>query len=123
MNKKALIQYYIDGWKNGNEAEILDVLSDDCIIIESHGPTYRGKEIVKKWISDWFGKGNVIEKWKLTSFHTCDDMLFCEWVFIYKGKKIRESFLGMTIAKIKKGKISDLREYRMTEFPFIWRHK
>lgn len=120
MNGKALIQQYIEGWKSGNEAEILDVFAEDCLVIESHGPTYRGKEIIKKWIADWFGRGNVVEKWVITSFHTCGDTIFCEWVFAYKGKKVREAFEGVTIAKLKNGKISDLREYRMLGFPYMW---
>ena len=39
-----IVQRYVDGWKKGNESEILDALTEDCIIIESHGPTYRGKK-------------------------------------------------------------------------------
>lgn len=44
---KPIVQRYVDAWKKGNESEILDVLAEDCIIVESHGPTYRGKKIVK----------------------------------------------------------------------------
>lgn len=120
MNERALIQRYIDGWKKGSEAEILDVFNEDCIVIESHGPTYRGKEIIKKWIADWHKQGNVVEKWEIKSFYTCGDMVICEWVFAYKGKKIREVFEGITIAKLKNGKVSDLREYRMLAFPYMW---
>ena len=120
MKGKALIQQYMDGWKSGSEKKILEALAEDCLIIESHGPTYRGKEIIKQWIADWLGQGNVIEKWKITSFHACSNTVFCEWIFAYKGKKIREAFEGITIAKLKNGKITDLREYRMTAFPYMW---
>jgi hypothetical protein len=117
---KSLIQRYVDGWKEGDEKKILNTLADDCIIIESHGPTYRGKESVKQWIADWHGRGNTVEKWVITSCYICKNVIVFEWVFAYKGKKIREAFGGVTLAKVKNGKISDLREYRATEFPFMW---
>jgi ketosteroid isomerase-like protein len=119
MDEKALMQRFVDGWKKGLADEILDALSDDCIIIESHGPTYRGKESVKRWIADWFGEGNVVEKWVIKSFHTCHDCVVFEWVFAYHGKDIREAFEGITIAKVKDGRITDLREYRSTAFPYM----
>ncbi len=120
---KSLIQQYVDGWKEGNEKKILGALADDCIIVESHGPTYRGKEIVKKWIVDWHNRGNVVEKWVITSYYSCKDLIVFEWVFAYKSKKIREAFGGVTLAKIKNRKIADLKEYRATQFPFMWQPK
>jgi len=120
MIEKDLVQQYVDGWKTGNHLEILDVLTEDCLIIESHGPVYRGKKIVKEWIDEWFKQGNSVEKWKITSFYPCGDRVVFEWVFAYKGKKTREAFDGITLAKLKNGKIFELREYRATAFPFIW---
>ncbi|HEY2811577.1 MAG TPA: nuclear transport factor 2 family protein [Rhabdochlamydiaceae bacterium] len=115
-----IVQRYVDGWKKTDESEILDTLAEDCIIIESHGPTYRGKKIVKKWIEDWRKQGNIVEKWNINSFHTCGDLVVFEWVFAYKGKNIREAFEGVSLAKIKNNKIFELREYRATQFPFMW---
>lgn len=115
-----IVQRYVDGWRKGNESEILDTLTEDCIIIESHGPTYRGKKIIKKWIEDWYRQGNLVEKWKITSFHVCGDLFVFEWVFAYKSTTTKEAFEGVSLAKIKNNKIFELREYRATQFPFIW---
>ena len=120
MSYKEIIQNYVDGWKEHREEKILDVLAEDCIIIESHGPVYRGKGVIKKWIANWHNQGNNVEKWIITSFHTCDNLVIFEWIFAYRGKKIREAFEGVTLTKIKNNKISDLREYRATAFPFMW---
>lgn len=120
MPYKKIVQSYVNGWKEGKEEKILDVLTEDCIIIESHGPTYRGKGIVKKWIMDWHAQGNTVEKWVITSFYTCDDLIIFEWVFAYKNRKTRECFEGVSLAKIRNDKISYLREYRATAFPFMW---
>ncbi len=121
MKDKVLIQRYIEGWKKGSAEEILDVLADDCLIIESHGPTYKGKESVKEWIANWFGKGNRIEKWEMTSFFNCGAIFVSEWAFAYKNEEMHEEFEGITIAKVKSGKIVQLREYRATALPFLWR--
>ena len=116
-----IVQRYVAGWKNANESEILDTLAEDCIIIESHGPTYRGKKIVKKWIEDWHKQRNFVEKRNITSFHACGELVVFEWVFAYKrGKTIREAFEGVSLAKIKNNKIFELREYRATQFSFMW---
>ena len=32
-------------------AKILGTVTDDCVITESHGPTYRGKDQVARWVS------------------------------------------------------------------------
>ncbi|HLB52435.1 MAG TPA: hypothetical protein VJK48_01840, partial [Chlamydiales bacterium] len=57
---------------------------------------------------------------KITSFHVCGDLVVFEWVFVYKGKKKQETFEGVSLAKIKNNKIFELREYRATQFPFMW---
>lgn len=116
----TLLREYIDGWKEGKKAKILNTLSNDCIIVESHGPTYRGKEMVDKWFNEWHMLGNKVEKWKISSLYSYEGTAFSEWVFAYSGPNIRESFEGITVAKFKNNKIFELREYRMTAFPFLW---
>jgi hypothetical protein len=49
-----LILSYIEGWIAGNREQILSTLGPACLVIESYGPTYRGKEMVGRWIDSWF---------------------------------------------------------------------
>lgn len=45
-----LVGGYVEGWKAADSDLILDTLEPDCVVIESHGPTYRGRDQVKRWI-------------------------------------------------------------------------
>jgi hypothetical protein len=38
MKEKRVIQNYMDGWKMGDEGKILNTLSENCVITESHEP-------------------------------------------------------------------------------------
>jgi len=122
VEKKTIIQNYIDGWKTGNEIKILNSLSENCVITESHGPVYHGIGTVKKWIADWT-KFNKIKKWDLISFYSFDHTVCFEWNFSYIGNERKEEFNGITIAKIENGKIVWLKEYRMTAVPYEWHPK
>lgn len=116
---KNLIQTYIDGWKENDPKKILSVLSEDCIIIESHGPLYEGKDIISKWVDDWLPEGKVT-KWDVLSFYEIEDMAFFEWIFDCTHKSIEYHIEGISLAKLKNNKIVYLREYRTTEpiFPY-----
>jgi hypothetical protein len=106
----------MNGWKSANADKILATLAEDCVITESHGPIYRGKEIVKQWIHDWHAKGNRVNQWEMTSFYKCDNTVIFEWLFSYSGPENNEAFEGVTVAKIKDGKIYHLKEYRMINY-------
>src|SRR6516164_2931109 len=45
---KQLLLAYVEGWKSGDREKILNTLDPACVVIESYGPTYRGK----KWSVD-----------------------------------------------------------------------
>lgn len=119
---RHLLVTYIEGWKSGNQEKILSPLTEDCLIIESHGPTYRGKEKIKQWITYWNQTGGQIKKWDLYSFYSLKNELFAEWFvdLFYDYGRAHEAFQGLTIAHVSQGKISCLKEYRMTADPYEW---
>ena len=47
---ERLIRRYVEGWCKGDAAMILASVSEDCVVIESHGPTYRGKDQIGRWV-------------------------------------------------------------------------
>jgi hypothetical protein len=128
MNRQKasqLIAAYIDGWKINNPAQIIDTLASDCIIVESHGPTYRGLDVATQWIEGWLGAENTVDRWDITSF--CFDEIeqaaAFEWKFECTADGIHYEIDGISIAEFTDGKIVALHEYRMTEPPYEWTGK
>lgn len=64
---KQLFHTYVDGWKENNIGKIIKPLTDDCIIVESHGPTYHGIEEVKQWFSFWEQEKGKVLLWDISS--------------------------------------------------------
>jgi hypothetical protein len=117
-----LIIAYIEGWKINNPAQIIDTLATDCIIIESHGPTYRGLDIATQWIAGWLGRGDTVDRWDITTF--CFDEVkqtaVFEWEFECTAGGVHYEIDGSSIVEFEDDKIVGLREYRMTESPYEW---
>lgn len=115
MTYKKLIQQYVDGWKKDDSLKILAAVTDNCIVIESHGPKYKGKKEIKKWLEEWIQDGNKVNIWKITSFNQIKNVAVFEWRFSCTVHGKVHAFDGMSIAKIKNNKIAHLREYKMTK--------
>ena len=117
---KQLILQYIEGWVVANREQILSTLDPACLIIESYGPTYHGREMVSRWFDSWFAPGNRVNRWEVTSFYTADEGCFFEWIFecTYAGQ--RYNFEGASVARVSRGKIISLREYAMTAPRYEW---
>jgi hypothetical protein len=117
---RDLIETYVEGWKCKDMPAILGTLASKCVIVESHGPTYRGIPAAARWVEDWFKEGNTIEKWSITSFYFTNEAAFFEWHFACTAGNQHYEFDGASIARFVSGKIASLREYRMTENPYDW---
>jgi hypothetical protein len=119
MNRQEasqLITTYVEGWKVNNPAQIIDTLAADCIVVESHGPTYHGLEIATQWIESWLGTGNTVDRWDITSFcfDEAEQTAMFEWEFECMADGVHYEIDGSSIVEFEDGKIVGLREYRMT---------
>ncbi|MBI1984605.1 MAG: nuclear transport factor 2 family protein [Candidatus Wildermuthbacteria bacterium] len=114
---KQLIQKYVDGWKENDIEKIIAPLSDECVIIESHGPTYQGIKQVKKWFEYWVQEKGRVIRWEITSFYFLgeENTAFFEWDFTCNAAGKGHELLGISLVKFSGGKISFLHEYRMTK--------
>lgn len=115
-----LVTDYVEGWINNQPEQVLSTLKPDCLIIESHGPTYQGRDHVFQWITSWFRDGGQIQAWDITSFLYAGDMAAFEWRFECSGSWGKGIFDGATIVCFEDDLIGYLREYRCTEPPYKW---
>lgn len=110
-----LIRAYIDGWRERDRTKILDTLDPDCLVIECDGPMYRGVGSVGSWIDAWFGEGNSVDRWEITSLLAGADGVAVEWRFACAWCGAPFAFEGASIARLKGARIVYLREYTTTE--------
>jgi hypothetical protein len=120
-----LVQKYITGWKENNLDQIIQSLTEDCLIIESHGPTYEGISAIKCWFELWLAANSYVTQWDITSFYFCDkqETAFCEWEFACISHDQEYTLPGISVIKFSNTKISYLHEYRMTHAPYIWKRE
>ncbi len=115
-----LVEQYVEGWKTNNPNDILSALSHECVIRESHGSTYRGKELVKEWVEGWIIAGNTVESWDVANFVYDGGLASFEWDFECTVEGEKKRLLGASIVRFEGNKIAEMREYRMTHAPFDW---
>jgi ketosteroid isomerase-like protein len=116
MNQLAT---YIDAWRRHDIPGVLSTLADDCTVIESYGPVYRGKDRVEQWMRTWFGRGWTVDAWTITSSAAAGDTLVAEWAFTCTAGDTA-SFDGCTVARLESGLIVYLREYATTAGLYDW---
>jgi len=110
----AVTQYFA-GWVDSDPTAILSTLSESCLIIESHGPTYRGPAQVMRWVEDWLGSGSTVDRWDITSSIGDADRWSVEWEFECTVDGARYAFDGASMITLEGTLISHLREYRTTD--------
>jgi ketosteroid isomerase-like protein len=114
------LQAYVDGWRRHDIPAVLDTLTDDCVVIESYGPVYRGTARVEQWMEAWFGAGGTVDGWEITSSAAAGDVLVAEWHFECTWKGSPGAFDGSTVARLDQGRIVYLREYATTAPLYDW---
>lgn len=90
------------------------------MVIESYGPVYRGKARVEQWMNAWFAAGGTVDAWTITSTAATSDTRITEWHFECTWKGEPGAFDGSTIARLRDGRISYLREYATTAPLYNW---
>jgi ketosteroid isomerase-like protein len=117
-----LVQRYMDGWRKNNLETITSCLINDCIVIESHGPTYHGIAEMARWFELWMEADSQINRWDVRSFYFCEkeQTAFFEWDFACVSNKVEYAFPGMSLIKCKNEKIAFIHEYRMTSPAYPW---
>ncbi|TDC24055.1 nuclear transport factor 2 family protein [Streptomyces sp. 8K308] len=111
---------YIDAWRRHDVAGVLATLTDDCVVIESYGPVYHGRQRVEQWMHAWFGAGGSVDDWEITWRSSTGEVLTAEWVFSCTWQGRAATFEGATIARLEGERIAYLREYATTAPLYDW---
>ena len=111
------IENYIQGWIDGDIEKVLRVLSENCGIIESHGPKFVGKEQVRIWMNGWKERGGEIREWKVIKIVQGDDAAAIEWEFECLDRGREYKFSGASIITFQDGLICRITEYMRTQKP------
>lgn len=115
-----LIAAYVGGWRERDRARVLGALDPDCVIFESYGPVYRGTARIAQWFDAWFGEGNTVDRWDITSLLVGVGGVAAEWRFACTWRGQPAAFEGVSIARLKGDKIAYLREYATTAPLYDW---
>lgn len=114
---RKLVEDYVQGWESNDASRILEALSSDCFITESHGPSYHGPGEVQKWIDEWYQTGKV-DKWSIDAFFFAGEAAFFEWSFTCTIDGKTSSIDGASVVQFKDDKIYHIHEYRMTKLAY-----
>lgn len=111
---------YIDAWKSNDPERIVATVTADAVVAESYGPVYHGRDRIRQWADAWLGGGSRVRDWVVTNEFATGDTIVAEWRFDYRDHDDDRSFEGATIATVRDGKISALREYATTADLYPW---
>jgi ketosteroid isomerase-like protein len=113
-----LIHEYVDAWKAGDAARVVRVLTPDCEVIESHGPTFTGRDDVRSWIEDWNQRSSAVIRWDLHEIVHGGARASVEWRFECVDRQTHYLIDGISMFEFCDGLIAKIREYRRTEIPY-----
>ncbi|MGA9760883.1 MAG: nuclear transport factor 2 family protein [Gaiellaceae bacterium] len=117
---ERLVRQYVEGWRQGDAAMILAAVTENCVVTESHGPTYRGRDQIARWVDTWFGAGGEVLVWEIRSLELADGAAFFEWSFACRWLGERYDFEGASVARFEESLISYIREYATTAPLYDW---
>jgi ketosteroid isomerase-like protein len=106
-----LLHTYIGGWRGHDVGAVLETLTDDCEVVETHGRVYRGRDRVGEMMRNWLAAGGQIREWQITDSGAAGDLLIAEWERTCRWQGEEMPLQGATICRLLGGRISYLREY------------
>lgn len=108
---------YIGGWMNADADRVLRSVAADCVVIESHGPTFSGRSEIARWLREWFGRGGVVSRWDVASFVFEGETAAVVWSFTCVDRGVRYEIDGMSLILFRGDRIARIEEYCRTASP------
>ena len=113
-----LIHEYVDAWKSGDASRVERIVTPDCEVIESHGPTFTGRGEIRSWIEEWTRRSSVVTRWDLQEIVHAGARASVEWRFECVDLQTRYVIDGVSMFEFRDGLIASIREYRRTDDPY-----
>jgi ketosteroid isomerase-like protein len=102
---------YVDAWRRHDVDGVLAVLDEQCVVVEPQGAVMRGHEGVAQWLRGWLSAGGVVHEWTLTDVTVGEDVVTATWLLSCTWQGIEAEIVGRTVAHVRGGRITYLREY------------
>ena len=112
QEREKIIQLWFHMWIRQKDLGIDDIFAEDVIYIESWGPKYENRALVKHWFQEWNARGKVFA-WDVKQYFHKENQTIVEWYFKNKMNDGRiEEFDGISLVEWAPGnKIKFLKEF------------
>lgn len=111
-DREKIIRLWFDMWLHQKDYGIDDIFADDVVYVESWGPKYDNRVILKHWFNEWNTRGKVLV-WDIKQYFHKDNQTIAQWYFkneMINGKA--EEFDGLTLVQWSDdNKIKFLKEF------------
>jgi ketosteroid isomerase-like protein len=109
-----LLKAYAGGWLASDVEAVLALVTDDVVVVESHGPTYRGAGALREWLENWVEAADVVHRWDLGPILEASDgtMAAAEWEFACTAAGRHYEILGASVVEAADGRLTRITEYR-----------
>lgn len=112
QKREKIIRLWFDMWLQQEDMGIDDIFAEDAVYIESWGPKYENRTMIKHWFKEWNTRGKVVI-WDIIQYFHDENQTVVEWNFknVMNDGSI-ENFDGITLVKwTEDGKIKFLKEF------------
>ena len=100
MNEREkIIHLWFEMWLTKQDLGIDNIFAEDVIYIESWGPQYANRQLVKHWFQEWNTRGKVVV-WEIKQFFHKENQTIVEWYFKNEMNNGRiEEFDGISLVE------------------------
>ena len=115
MNEREkIIHLWFEMWLTKQDLGIDNIFAEDVIYIESWGPQYANRQLVKHWFQEWNTRGKVVV-WEIKQLNNglieeFDGISLVEWTADNKIKSLKE--FGCNLNNYNPYEHSDQPEFR-----------
>ena len=97
--RERIIRLWFEMWLRQADLGIDSVFAENVTYIESWGPQYEGRKLVRHWFEEWNTRGKVLV-WDIKQYFHKENQTIVEWYFKNEMKDGRvEAFDGLSLVE------------------------